>query len=156
VHELTVPKRRVEVEIAFCGGERRRLLLYLAESASDHSGPERVSDVLGRDDRFFPAHDPASDQVVFVARDAVAYASVPRSAEPGDANELTIPTEHVLEITLCDGQRVRGVVGYVLPAERSRLVDFLNHAPSFLRLLASPEELLLVNGRHVARVALAR
>ncbi len=54
---------------------------------------------------------------------------------------------------LNDGGRLRGLVGYVLPPERSRLVDFLNEAPLFFRLLER-DQVALVNKHHVARVAL--
>jgi hypothetical protein len=154
VNDLSVPKRRVEVELALAGGERRRVVLFVAESTHEHAGPERVSDLLSRGEAFFPAADAATREMSFLSRDAVALARVPRAAEPGDADELTIPTEHEVVVELRDGTRERGIVSYVLPPERSRLVDFLNDPAPFFRLLTSPDELLLVSRRHVARVVL--
>lgn len=154
MREHQVPKRRVEVELTFTGGERRKVAVFLSEQAPEHAGPERVSDVLSRRDAFFPAIDPASGEANLVARAAVTIARLPRGAEPGDADEVTIPTEHEVKIHLRDGQRVSGMVSYVLPPERSRLVDFLNTAPPFFRLLAG-DDLLLVNREQVVRVTAA-
>jgi hypothetical protein len=154
VNDLSVPKRRVEAEIALAGGERRPLVLFVAESAHDHDGPERVSDLLCRGGAFFPAADPATGDMSFLSRDAVALVRLPRDAEPGDADELTIPTEHEVVVELRDGARARGIVSYVLPPEHSRLVDFLNDPAPFFRLFTSPDEVLLVSRQHVARVVL--
>lgn len=157
MRELRVPKRRVEVELTFTGGERRTVAVFLSEQAPEHAGPERVSDVLTRREPFFPAIDPTTGETNLVARAAVALARLARADEPGDADELTIPTEHEVEIHLRDGQQVGGTLAYVLPPERSRLVDFLNVAPPFFRLLVGGDLLLLVSRDQVARVtALSR
>jgi hypothetical protein len=152
VRELQVPKRRVEVELTFTGGEHGRFGVFVAEHCVERSGPERVSDVLSRRDPFFPAVDPGTGEATVVARAAVAVVQVPRADEPGDGDEVGPATEHAVELHLHDGQRVRGTVSYVLPPERSRLLDFLNAAPPFLRLVAESGDVLLVNRDHVVRV----
>jgi hypothetical protein len=153
--ELNVPKRGFEAEVQFVGGERLSLLLFVAESAQDHAGPERVSDLLCQGPAFLPARDPITGKTCFIARAAISVVRLARGAEPGDADELTIPTEHEVEIVLRDGTTVQGTLSYVLPAERSRLNDFLNEAPPFFRLFTSTAEVLLVNRGHVARVLFA-
>jgi hypothetical protein len=157
VRELQVPKRRVEVELTFTDGECGRFAVFVAESCSERAGPERVSDVLARGGRFFPAVDPATGEGTLVASAAVAVARVPRAAEPGDAaEELAGATEHAIEVHLHDGRLVRGVASYALPPERSRLLDFLNVAPPFLRLRSADGDVLLVNRDQVVRVTLFR
>ena len=56
-----------------------------------------------------------------------------------------------MEIRLVDGQRLRGLFAYVQPEGRSRLTDYLNDAPTFLRLLQG-DMVALINKRHVAYV----
>jgi hypothetical protein len=154
VSELRVPKRRVEVEVAFTDGERRRLALFLAGSAAERAGPERVSDALCGDARFLPALDADGGDLHLLARAAISFVRLAAAEEPGDAEELTIPTEHALEVVLRDGARLAGTVSYVLPPERSRPIDFLNEAPAFFRLFTAPGEVLLVNREQVSRAVL--
>lgn len=149
-----MPKRRVPIELVAPGGGRRAVTVFLSELAAHHDGPERVSDVLARPEPFFPALDHASDRMTFVHGAGVALARVPRALEEGGADDATIPTEHEVEVTLLDGAAVRGVVSYVLPPDQSRAVDFLNLPAPFFRLFAADGDVLLVNKRHVAHVAL--
>ncbi len=151
--DLRVPKRRVAVEIVLPGGAARRVTVFLADAAPGHGGGERLSDLLNGRDEFVPAFDEDAGVLTFLNRAAVALARAPRDLEAEEADEITIPTEHEVEITLADGQRLRGVVSYVLPPDHSRLVDFLNDRAPFFRLL-EPGALTLVSRRHVARVAI--
>lgn len=150
--ELRVPKRRVEVEVALPGGARRRVHLFLAEAAAGHAGPERVEDLLNGRAEFVPAVD-EDGGTVFLHRAALAVVRAPRAGDADDEEATTLPTEHEVEAWLQDGSRVRGLVSYVRPPDRGRLVDVLNEPPPFLRLLET-DAIALVNKRHVVRVAL--
>jgi len=152
--DLRVPKHRVPVEIVMPGGTVRHVAVFLAEAAPAHGGPERLSDLLNGGEEFIPAHDEESGVMTFLNREAVALARVARSVEANDADDITIPTEHEVEITLSDGSRLRGLVSYLLPPEHGRLVDFLNQRTPFLRLVDG-DRVTLVSRRHVARVAIA-
>jgi hypothetical protein len=66
---------------------------------------------------------------------------------------VSIPTEHEVEVLLQDGTTLRGLVSYLRPAERSRLVDYLNEPPPFFRMIDAGV-LVLVNKRHAVRVTL--
>jgi hypothetical protein len=155
VNELRVPKQRVEVEILLPGGESRRVAVFLAEFASHHRGGERLSDLLNGPGSFFPAVDVDADQVSFINRAAIAVARVAPAVEPDTSAELTLPTEHEVEITLVDGRTVEGVISFVQPPERSRLMDYLNEAPPFFRVLEE-KRVSLVNKAHVALIAAAQ
>jgi hypothetical protein len=150
--ELTVPKRRVEVEVVLEGGPGRRVTLFLAEHSAEHAGGERLADLLERGGDFIPALDAERGAMTFLRRSAIVSATAPPESSTGDADELTLPTEHEVEVALDDGRVLRGLFSYVLPPERSRLVDYLNEERRFLPLHATGS-LLLVNKRHVTRVA---
>jgi len=152
VEDLRVPKRRVPVEVVQPGGAVRRVAVFLAENASTHEGPERLSDVLNGGEEFIPAFDEEARVMTFLNRKSLAAARVSREVEGDDGDEVTIPTEHEVEIDLAGGTRLRGIVSYVRPGN-GRLVDFLNERAPFFRLL-EPESVALVSRRHVARVAL--
>jgi hypothetical protein len=153
VEDLRVPKRRVPVEVVLPGGAARRVSLFLAEASPDHEGPERPSDLLNGRDGFIPALDEESGAMTFLQRASIALARVPSEFEPDPGGGFTIPTEHEVEITLADGNRLAGLMSYLLPPERSRLVDFLNGASPFFRLIER-DGVTLVGRAHVARVAI--
>jgi hypothetical protein len=152
MNDLRVPKRRVAAVVLLPGGAVRRIALFLSEAASRHAGPERPSDLLcGRDD-FLPAFDEESGGMTFLHRAALAAVRVPRELEADDA-EATLPVEHDVEVLLADGTVLRGLVSFVRPEERVRLVDYLNEPAPFFPL-HEEGTVALVNKRHVARVAL--
>jgi hypothetical protein len=149
---LQVPKQRVEVELVACG-ERRTVTVFLSEIVPEHAGPERVSDLLEREEVFFPALDHTTARMTFVNRAAVVLARVPRELEEHDDHDVA-PTEHEVVVRLHDGEVVRGIISYVLAPEHARPVDFLNVPGRFFRMLVSADHVLLVNKQHVACVTL--
>lgn len=155
VNELRVPKHRVEAEAVLPGGDLLRVAIFLSDFSAHHQGAERLSDLLNGGQDFVPALDLDTSEMAFLNRAGVAVFRVAAEHERDPAAEFTLPTEHEVQITLVDGSLLRGLVSFVLPPERSRLVDFLNDAPPFFALLQN-EQVALVNKRHVARVATAR
>jgi hypothetical protein len=148
--ELKVPKRRAQVELLLPGGGSRQVLVFLAEFAGSHAGHERLSDLMNGPNEFLPAVDLTTDTMSFVGRAGIAAARVGREWESsyglGDAEE------HEVEITLAGGTTLRGIVQFELPPDRSRLLDYLNDVKPFVRL-DEGEKVILVNKRHIARVA---
>ena len=149
--ELRIPKRAVQVEITRPDGASVRAEVYLAEFASTHVGGERLSEMLNAG-HFLPARDLATGKVNFLACRNVVVARVAREIEEDDdAAAHTIPTEHEVRIILLGGQTLTGLLTYVLPPERARLIDFLNACPQFIPLLEA-DHLALVNRDHVAQI----
>ncbi len=153
MEDLRVPKRRIPVEVLLPGGRKSQMALYLSEVAADHTGPERPSDLLNGGDDFVPAFDETGEAMTFLNRSAITALQMDPSLDADVDEEVSIPTEHEVEVLLQDGTTLRGLISYLRPAERSRLVDFLNEAPPFFRLLDAAV-LVLVNKRHVVRVTL--
>lgn len=133
------------------GGAVREVAVFLAEATPGHSGGERLSDLLNGQARFIPAQDVESEAMTFVNSEGLALARVAAEHEVTDADQLTIPTEHEVEVRLVDGQRFTGLITYVLPEGRSRLTDYLNDTPAYFRLVEA-ERVALVNKRYVASV----
>lgn len=159
VNEFTIPKRRVDATVVLAGGGERRVTLFLAGAAPGGAGAERLSDLLGKGAEFVPALDAHTGSVAFLAAANVMTVRADAAAEAaaagaeGEAEALTIPTEHDVEVTLSDGRLLHGIVAYVRPANRGRLVDHLNDGAPFL-VLESDDEVLFVNKRHVTRLAI--
>jgi hypothetical protein len=151
--DLRVPKRRVPAQVVLPGGKTHRIALFLADAAADHSGPEMPADLLNGGDDFVPALDEEAGVMTFLNRHGLSLVRVAREAAPEEAP--TIPTEHEVEVVLRDGALLRGLVSYLRPAERARLVDYLNERTPFLPLLEEGS-VALVNKRHVTRVVLLK
>ncbi|HET9594921.1 MAG TPA: hypothetical protein VFP65_05025 [Anaeromyxobacteraceae bacterium] len=145
-----MPKRTVEAEIVLCDGSGGRFALFLSEHASRHEGPEEVADLLEADGAFLPARDLASGRIAFLRRDAIAVAALDGVAE--DPFALAPAEQHALEARLPGGRTVRGVVSYVLPPDRARVLDHLNQPGAFLALHGDDGVVRLVAKRHVARL----
>lgn len=152
MNPYVVPKRAVPVEVVDGDGTERKLLVFVAPSASGHDGPERVSDLLQGGLDFIPAVEQGSQAPVWLGRASLFLLRLDDALERGGAEEHTLPTEHELDVILSNGSVERGLVSYVLPAGRARLTDYLNDGLPFLRLLQAGA-VVLVNKRHVVRVA---
>jgi hypothetical protein len=168
--ELAVPKRRAEVAVELVGGLLRKVTVFLAQSSPAHAGGELVAELLEGDGEFFPACDskergrercasascggcPEEPGMTFLRRATVLVAeAAPEQASAAGADDLTLPTEYEVVVTLDDGRVLRGLLSYVLPSERCRLADYLNEAMRFLPLHGG-DALRLVNKDHVTRVA---
>jgi hypothetical protein len=152
MNDLRVPKRRVAAEVILPGGGARRIVLFLADAAATHAGPERAWDLFSAGDGFVPAFDEEAARMTFLNRASVAVVRVAREHE-GDEGEATLPTEHEVEVHLHDGAALRGLVSFVRPPDHARLVDFLNDPAPFFRLVEDGS-VALVHKRHVSRVTL--
>jgi hypothetical protein len=156
LESLSIPKRRVAAQFILPGGSSRTVAVFLAEAAPGHSGGERLSDLLNNSgSQFIPALDAETDAMTFVHCENLALARVDAALEPNVVDQFTIPTEHEVEVRLMDGQKLRGLITYVLPEAHSRLTDYLNNAPPFIPLLEG-EKVALINKRHVAYVETLR
>jgi hypothetical protein len=143
-------------QLVLPGGEAREVAVFLAEPMPGSTDGERLSDLLNAKTTFIPAQDVATETMTFVNSVTIAVARVDARHELRDVDRLTMRTEQAVEIHLEDGQRLKGLFAYVQPEGRSRLTDYLNDAPPFLRLLQG-DMVALINKRHVAYVeALSR
>lgn len=150
--ELRVPKHKTAVDVILPGGAARRMALFLAEAAPDHDGPEVPLDLLNGRDDFIPAFDEAAGGMRFLHRPGVPVVRVDRALDAAE-EDVTLPTEHEVEVELTDGTTLAGLISFVRPADRTRLVDVLNEPHPFFRLLQG-DQVAYVNKRHVSCVAL--
>lgn len=156
LESLSIPKRRVAAQFVLPGGSSRDVAVFLAEAIFGREGGERLSDLLNASGtQFIPALDAQTNAMTFVRAENLALARVAAEHEPNAVDQFTIPTEHEVEVMLVDGQKLRGLITYVLPEAHSRLTDYLNSAPSFFPLLEGAH-VVLVNKHHVAYVETLR
>lgn len=125
--------------------------VFLTEGVPTYTEGERLSDLLNSEVKFIPAQDVATGMITFLNSITVAVARTDVEHEFREEDRLTILTEHEVEIRLLDGQRLQGLIVYMQPEGRTRLNDYLNDAPPFIRLIQG-KRVALVNKRHVAYV----
>jgi len=151
VEELRVPKQRVLTQIILPGGTVREVAVFLMTGVPEYSQNERLSDLLNSEVKFIPAQDSGTGAITFLNSVAIAVAQADIEHEFREEDRLTILTEHEVEIHLVDGQRMQGLIVYVQPESRTRLNDYLNDSPPFIRLIQG-KRVALVNKRHIAYV----
>lgn len=123
--------------------------IFVGGGAESHSGPERPSDVMNRDETFVAIQENGGD-VEFLRRDAVAFLAVPAEMEYDDTSLAAGEIAVRLAITLDDGRHLDGRVRYQLPDAGRRLQDYLNQPCSFLPMECNGEVLLLNKRRIVS------
>jgi hypothetical protein len=156
MNDLSIPKRSVQATVHMLNGPARQFELFLSEMAETHRGPEKPSDLLLRNTRFLPAKE--WDKAFAVLNtDAISWmtvdASVETQTESLSAEDLaaSLSVSQDVDVTMSNGELVKGTLVYLQPQGRQRLQDFLHDAPRFF-VLRDGERAHIVNVAHVAVV----
>lgn len=152
--DFKLPKHQVPAQLTLSGGRVHQVQLFLGEAAAGHTGAERLSDLLGGAESFFPAIEEGG-AFRLVNRANVVFARVAESVEHAQLDELIPPSQHEVRVMLRDGAVLQGKVVFVQRVEHSRLIDFLNEAPAFFAL-HEEDQVTLVNKSYVAEVEILK
>lgn len=129
------------------GGRTIDGFLHLLPVASSHSGPETPGDLLNRTEQFFPLTDESGD-TVFLAKEQTLVVTVAPTLSIHDPDRFNAARNIALSLEMVDGSAFTGTVVSELPPDRTRALDYLNHAAGFFALL-SPGEIRYVNRGHI-------
>lgn len=146
--EYRIEKVRRRVLLVLTGGARLHGDLFLQPSARYRSGPQDPADLMNDAEPFVPV---ALDGHVmtFLAKDQIIR--VQYEEQSTDASEEGAASAAV-EIHCADGTTLSGTLRLELPADRPRLLDYLNgESAAFLRLVI-PSGVCLVNRRQITQV----
>lgn len=129
-------------------GEPRDGEVYVMERVPQHVGPETPLDMLNRPEGFFPFR-PRGDGagVLLVAKSRTVTLTVPPA--PEDAARSTAAKHASFVVTLADGSELSGSATLELPEQHSRLLDYLNATPTPFFVIATLDQVHLVNRAHV-------
>jgi hypothetical protein len=145
---LRTPTVEVPVRLALRGEPPTSATLFLPEAPQLGRAQllEGVCNCLDEEREFLPVV--FGELRALVNRSAIAYVAVARRPAGFDDDEVS--DVHTLfdhrcpvAVTLEAGASLRGTLLFSSPAERSRLIDFVNLGPRFVRLWTS-DELILV------------
>ena len=149
--EFRFEKLRVPAELNLAHGPVVSGSFFVAGSAFDHDGPERVGDLLNGRQGFFPfQRDDGSTalynrgHVIFVTLgDGVREAE----SDPGYA----VATHRRVSMLLSTGARLTGTVPIYRPRGRDRLSDYAQAGDQFLYLV-TPQRTHLVNATNIVEL----
>ena len=147
--DYRIAKVRCPVEVTLANGRRLDGDFFVQSAARFHDGPEHPLDLLNDDDAFLPLAAATGEvHLVQKAQIAVVCLPLPLDDEPVEAGVVGMR----VEFTLVDGSAHVGSVFPELPADRPRLVDFLNDTPLQFLALFTAAQLRIVNRVHIAYV----
>lgn len=152
--QFQIPKHTFIASVQIPGeGQPTRLSFFLGESAQDHGGPERPSDLLNGAQTFLPAMDERG-RVAILNLELVASVTITTDEEvaPGSGFLRDITTTRApVTVVLDDGTRLTGRFEYDLPDTHRRLQDYLNLDARFF-MLVEDHSIRFINRRRVASV----
>ena len=155
-----VPKREVAASVALFGHPAAAVTIFLSDSAQNHHGAERPSDLFNGPGPFIPALDPAKGPVLF-HRDSILAVTVAAEEEFGSnadraedlAYEASMSIE--VEIAMQTGDLIHGTLTFIMPEGQRRLQDVVNQSEQFLTLRVE-NNARLINKRRIARISAAK
>lgn len=124
--------------------------LFLKQEDTDKPPEESPYDVINQDSAFVVLKREQPDEVRFYNRSSiirVEYSAVDSSIE----EQQTILH---CRLMLMDGSMLEGYIAEVLPADQSRLYDYLNKASTrFIKLYLNESDICLVNKSYIIQVS---
>ncbi len=132
--DFRIDKLRVPVSLTMLGGEELNGSMFVQTLSPNRVGREEIPDVLNGEEAFFPLAQEGG--TLLVAKDQVREVVVRGDFEKAYAE--TGAQRVAVEVTLTDGATRTGEVYLEMPAQRPRLLDFLNrYAQRFVVLYAA-------------------
>jgi len=172
-YELKLPTKTVAVRVALLGAQPAAAEMFVADIPRRCQGDllDDLAAQLGASARFVPVR--SADRVRLLGKHAISWVAVDRD-DPGqpaspdvapqrslelsgelttDPNEeLTLyDRQHLVEVELIHAAKLVGTMLDSLPADRPRVIDYLNQAGRFLRLWTTTEH-YLINASQVIAV----
>jgi len=145
--EFRVAKRRVGAELTLVTGATLSGVFFLAGSSQQHSGPERVGDVLNLERGFVPFETDSGTMLVNRTH-VLKIALPPQMIEAQLDAGYDVATRRGVRVLLTTGETITGNVVVICPPGRDRLSDFARIEEQF-RYLELDDCTLLINSGHI-------
>ena len=144
-------KIRVPAELGLTRGPAVSGTFFVAGSALDHDGPERVADVLNARHGFFPFQRGDGTTAMYNRAQVILVTLGEGVREAQDDPGYALATHRHVAVLLTSGARVTGTVPIYRPAGRDRLSDYAQTDETF-RYLVTPQRTLLINATHIVEL----
>src|SRR5688500_7707336 len=150
--EFRFEKIRVPAELSLADGSTVAGTFFVAGSAFDHDGPERVFDLLNGRHGFFPFQRQDGTTAQYNRGQVVAVTLGPgvheAEADPG----YRVARHRRVAVRLSSGEVLSGTVPIYRPPGHDRLSDYAQIHEHF-RYLVTPQRTLLVNATHIVELS---
>jgi hypothetical protein len=150
--EFRVEKRRTDAVITLSSGPSVRGVFFTAGGSPQHTGPERVADLLNSEPGFFPFETRVGDHVhtVLYNRSQVVMVAITDDEARLDPG-YDLAARRAVSALLSTGQRVVGAVRVYRPKGRDRLSDWAR-LPETFRYIETEQTTLIVNMAHIIEI----
>jgi hypothetical protein len=149
--EFRFEKLRVPAELTLLSGPPVAGTFFVAGSASEHDGPERVGDLLNAEPGFFPFQR-ADGTTTLYNRAHVLIATLGTQAHEAESEPgYDLAKKLSVTLRLANGRILSGSVPVYRPRGRDRLSDYAQAGATFRYLLTDSGE-LLVNAAHIVEL----
>jgi hypothetical protein len=138
--DYRIPKTPRQIAVTLHSGETLMGDIFLQQVGRFGSAEEPL-DILNAPEAFFPLRTQDGDTVL-VARDQVISVHCDRG---DDEDSIGLTPRITVDVRLIHGQTFRGSVLLDMPAQNSRLLDFLNRSRQRFVAMNTDEGRLLVN-----------
>jgi hypothetical protein len=124
--QLRVEKGRMAATLTLSNGATIRGSMFLWQGVAEHTGQERVRDLLNAEAGFFPfeVQAPSGVRTHMFNRDHVLFATLDGDNELRSNPGHEVATIRHATVLLSNGKRLSGVVRVLNPLGRDRLSDF--------------------------------
>jgi hypothetical protein len=147
--DYKIEKVRCPVVLMLNDGEQLRGDIFVRPLSRFRTDPQSAAEFLNEDDAYF-ALVSANGIGLMVAKDSVVRVE---TELPAGDDSVDVPRLGLnVEITLTGGGSCRGTVFLDTPAERARLLDYLNSYEARFLVVFDTTKATLVNRRAVAHV----
>jgi hypothetical protein len=149
--EFRFEKLRVPAELSLAHGTAVMGTFFVAGSALDHDGPERVADLLNARQGFFPFQR-ADGSTALYNRAQVILVTLGEGVREAESDPgYALARHRRVSMLLSTGARVSGIIPIYRPAGRDRLSDYAQ-TPDPFGYLVTPQRTLLVNSTQIVEL----
>lgn len=149
--EFRFEKIRVPAELSLADGSTVAGTFFVAGSAFDHDGPERVFDLLNGRHGFFPFKRQDGTTAQYNRGQVVAVTLGPEVDEAQADPGYRVAKHRRVAVRLSTGDTLTGTVPIYRPPGHDRLSDYAQTGEQF-RYLVTPQRTLLVNATHIVEL----
>jgi hypothetical protein len=149
-YDYRIEKARLSVALTMMGGDELRGHIFVHRLAHHGFGTEAPADLFNAPEPFFPL-ELENGEVILVAKERVAEV-VCGEQTPEEAAYQLASRMALVQVMLAGGSVRFGAVRLELPADRPRLIDYLNRVTDRFLTLFTSDEARLINRTLIDRV----
>jgi hypothetical protein len=149
---LQFEKHRAFARILLSNGERRDGCVFVAGVSARHEGPERVGELLEKQDGFLPLESNGADARTFLINPSHILMVELAEDEARSDSGYAVARRQAVSLLLSSGQRITGVVHVHRPEGHDRLSDWTRQ-PGRFRYVETTSGTCLLNASHIVEVS---